>query len=116
MVGELYQEEFFYKSSGEHDYAYDLIMLPEIEGKIVVVITAKSEKASLSIAGFYPNLAKQVYFKHLQKLKATQIIWLEKILQRTSEAAFFKVDLKWDEQLDSFYCPTGSLVAHKLTF
>lgn len=115
MTAELYQTDFIYKDK-EDDYAYDLAILPKIAQKVVVVITAKSQKAGLSIASFYPALAKKIYFKHLQKLETTHIIWVEMVVQRTNDAVFFKIDLQWDKQSAGFYCSTGSLNVNKLSF
>lgn len=116
MIAEFVREAFIYKGNGEDGNIYDLVILPEIARKVMVAITARGEKAGLLIASFYPEIAKQIYFKHLQKLEAERIIWVERIIYSISEAVFFEVALSWDEATQAFILPTGSLVVNKLSF
>jgi len=102
VLSKLYQEEFIYSETG--DRAYDLIMIHKANGYVIVVITAL-EEAGISITSLYERIATQVYFKHLQEIEANNIIWIERIINQTSEEAFFQVALIWDEKSKFFHSP-----------
>jgi len=100
-----YQEEFIYNGVGDIDTNYELIVLPEINGEIIVVITALGENSDISIANFYEKIATQVYYEHLQEIEINKIIWVEQIIQQETKKSFFQVDLSWDESLQFFHSP-----------
>ena len=103
MLSKPYQEEFICSETG--DRTYDLIMIHKTNGYVIVVITALEEDAGISITNLYERIATQVYFKHLQEIKANNIIWIERIIHQKSEEAFFQVDLIWDEKSKCFHSP-----------
>ena len=68
MQSKPHQEEFIYNGVGDIDTNYELIVLPEINGEIIVVITALGENSDISIANFYEKIATQVYYENLQEI------------------------------------------------
>lgn len=105
MQSKPHQEEFIYNGVGDIDTNYELIVLPEINGEIIVVITALGENSDISIANFYEKIATQVYYEHLQEIEINKIIWVEQIIQQETKKSFFQVDLSWDESLQFFHSP-----------
>ena len=105
MLSKPHQEEFIYNRVGDIDTNYELIVLPEINGEIIVVITALGENSDISIASFYEKIATQVYYEHLQEIEINKIIWVEQIIQQETKKSFFQVDLSWDESLQFFHSP-----------
>lgn len=105
MQSKPHQEEFIYNGVGDIDTNYELIVLPEINGEIIVVITALGENSDVSIANFYEKIATQVYYEHLQEIEINKIIWVEQIIQQETKKSFFQVDLSWDESLQFFHSP-----------
>lgn len=103
MLSKPYQEEFIYNETGGR--VYDLIMLPETNGNVIVVITALEEDTGVSIMSLYERIATQIYFKHLKEIEINNIIWIEKIIHQTREEAFFEVDLILDEKSKFFHSP-----------
>ena len=103
MLSKPYQDEFFYNDLNNSESVYDLTILPEINGDVIVVITALEENERISITNCYEGIATQIYFKHLKKTEINKIVWIEKIIHQTSGEAFFRVDLIWDEQSKIFH-------------
>lgn len=95
---------FIYNSINDVESDYELIILPEIKEKIIVVITALEENSDISITNFYEHIATKVYDQHLQEANVNKIIWIEQIIHQKKEA-FFRVDLIWHEDLRFFYSP-----------
>ena len=108
MQSKPHQEEFIYNGVGDIDTNYELIVLPEINGETIVVITALGENSDISIASFYEKIATQVYYEHLQEIEINKIIWVEQIIQKKKKKSFFQVDLSWDESLQFFQSPQWS--------
>ena len=105
MQSKPHQEEFIYNGVGDIDTNYELIVLPEINGETIVVITALGENSDISIASFYEKIATQVNYEHLQEIEINKIIWVEQIIQQETKKSFFQVDLSWDESLQFFHSP-----------
>jgi len=105
MRSKPHQDEFMYNGIGDIDTNYELIILPEINGEVIVVMTALEENSEILITNFYEKVATEVYYEHLQKIKINNIIWIEQIIHQKNEEAFFQVDLSWDESLQVFHSP-----------
>jgi hypothetical protein len=105
MLSEPHQEECIYNEMGDIDTNYELIVLPEINGEFIVVITALGEKADISIANCYEKIATEVYYAYLQEIEISKIIWVEQIIQKEDKKAFFQVNLSWNESLQFFHSP-----------
>lgn len=107
MLLEPYQEECIYNGIGDIDTNYELIVLPEINGEVIVVITALGENSDISITNCYEKIATQIYNAHLkeQGIAINKIIWIEQIIQTEGKKAFFQVNLSWDESLQFFHSP-----------
>lgn len=103
MLSKPYQEEFIDSETGNK--SYDLIMIHQTNGYVIVVITALEENFGISMTTLYERIATQIYFKHLQAIETKNIIWIEKIIHQTSEEAFFEVDLIWDEKSKFLHSP-----------
>lgn len=108
MLSKPYQNKFIYNEIGDIDTDYELIILPEINGNVIVVITALEGNSDISIANFYERIATQVYEEYLQDTNVNNIIWIEQIIHQTSEKAFFQVKLIWDEKSKIFHSPQWS--------
>lgn len=103
MLSKSHQEEFI---DGETcDKAYDLIIIHQTSGYVIVIITALEEDTAVSITSLYERIATQIYAKHLQEIEANNIVWIERIIHQTSEEAFFKVDLLFDDKSNFFHSP-----------
>lgn len=85
-------------------FIYELAILPEISGEIIVVITGLEENTD-PITNCYERITTQVYLKHLKTIEINKIIWIERSIDQTSEEEFFKVDLIWDEKSKFFHSP-----------
>ncbi len=109
MLSKPHQEEFIYNGISDIDTNYELIVLPEINGEVIVVITALGENSDISIANFYEKIATQVYYAYLKEIEINKIIWVEQIIQKEDKKAFFQVDLSWDESLQFFYSPQWNI-------
>lgn len=105
MLSKSYQDRFIYNAIDDINTAYELIVLPEIKGNVIVVITALKENSDISITNFYERIATQVYDEHLQEKKINNIIWIEQIIYQKRKKAFFQVNLIWHEDLRSFCSP-----------
>ena len=105
MLSKPYQDNFIYNAIDDINTAYELIVLPEIKGNVIVVITALEENSDISITNFYEHIATQVYDEHLQEIETNNIIWIEQIIHQKREKAFFQVDLIWHKDLRFFYSP-----------
>jgi hypothetical protein len=105
VLSKPYQDNFIYNSIDDINTAYELIVLPEINGNVIVVITALKENSDVSITNFYEQIATEVYDDHLQEIKTSNIIWIEQIIHQKRESKFFQVDLIWHEDLRFFYSP-----------
>jgi hypothetical protein len=53
----------------------------------------------------YDRIATQVYSQNLKEIEINDIIWIERIINQTTEEEFFQVDLSWDEDLQYFHSP-----------
>jgi hypothetical protein len=53
------QNKFIYNAIDDINTAYELIVLPEIKGNVIVVITALEENSDISITNFYERIATQ---------------------------------------------------------
>ena len=105
MLSKPYKNKFIYNEISDIDTDYELIILPEINGNVIVVITALEENSDVSITTFYEHIATQVYEEYLQDTNVNNIIWIEQIIHQTSEEAFFQVKLIWDEKSKLFHSP-----------
>ncbi len=105
MLSKPYQDNFIYNSIDDINTAYELIVLPEVNGNVIVVITALKENSDVSITNFYEHIATEVYDDHLQEIKTSNIIWIEQIIHQKRKSKFFQVDLIWHEDLRFFYSP-----------
>ena len=103
VLSRSYQEEFIDSETG--DRAYDLVMIHQKNGYVIVSITALEEDSKISITNFYERIATQIYFKYLEEIKINNIIWVERIIHQISEETFFEVDLVWDEKSKFFHSP-----------
>ena len=104
MLLKPYRDDFVYKSINNVDSVYNLTILPETDDEVIVVITAE-ENTSLLIKSCYERMATQIYYQRLQDLKVNKIIWIEKIIHKTSQETFFEVDLLWDKKSKFFHSP-----------
>ncbi len=79
-------------------------MIHQTSGYVIVVITALEENFGISI---YERVATQVYDMYFQEkeIAINKIIWIEQIIQKEGEKAFFEVNLSWDETLQFFHSP-----------
>ena len=105
MLSKSYQDKFIYNTIDDINTAYELIVLPEIKGNVIVVITALEENSDISITNFYERIATQVCDEYLQDTNINNIIWIEQIIHQKRKKAFFQVDLSWDENLKFFHSP-----------
>jgi hypothetical protein len=105
VLSKPYQDNFIYNSIDDINTAYELIVLPEVNGNVIVVITALKENSDVSITNFYEHIATEVYDDHLQEIKTSNIIWIEQIIHQKRKSKFFQVDLIWHEDLRFFYSP-----------
>jgi hypothetical protein len=105
LLSKSYQDKFIYNAIDDINTAYELIVLPEIKGNVIVVITALEKDSDISITNFYERVATQVYDEHLQETRINNIIWIEQIIHQEIKKAFFQVDLIWHEDLRSFCSP-----------
>ena len=105
VLSKPYQDKFIYNAVDDINTAYELIVLPEIKGNVIVVITALEKNSDISITNFYEQIATQVYEQYLQDTNANNIIWIEQIIHQTSEEAFFQVKLILDEKSKFFHSP-----------
>ncbi len=105
MLSKPYLDKFIYNSIDDINTAYELIVLPEVNGNVIVVITAPKENSDISITNFYEHIATEVYDDHLQETKTNDIIWIEQIIHQKRKSKFFQVDLIWHEDLRFFYSP-----------
>lgn len=108
------QEEFIYNGIGNIDTNYELIVLPEINGKVIVVITTLGKNSDVSIANYYEKIATQAYYAHLEEIEINKIIWVEQIIQKEDKKAFFRVNLSWDKSLKFFHSPQWSSCDEKI--
>ena len=104
MLSKPYRGDFVYTDSNTLKSVYDLIILPETDGRIIVILTLLVGGYSHSIAD-YDRIATQVYYQHLQKTEINKIIWIKKVIQKTTEEEFFEVDLIWEEEAKFFHSP-----------
>ncbi len=104
-----YQDTFIYKGIGDIDSVYELTILTETSGDVIVIITALEENSGISIMNCYERIATEIYYQHLSEIKVNNIIWIERVLYPNNDPenqeAFFQVDLTWDEQLQCFNSP-----------
>jgi hypothetical protein len=105
VLSKPYLDKFIYNSIDDINTAYELIVLPEVNGNVIVVITAPKENSDISITNFYEHIATEVYDDHLQETKTNDIIWIEQIIHQKRKSKFFQVDLIWHEDLRFFYSP-----------
>jgi hypothetical protein len=105
VLSKPYLDKFIYNSIDDINTAYELIVLPEVNGNVIVVITAPKENSDISITNFYEHIATEFYDDHLQETKTNDIIWIEQIIHQKRKSKFFQVDLIWHEDLRFFYSP-----------
>jgi hypothetical protein len=82
VLSKPYLDKFIYNSIDDINTAYELIVLPEVNGNVIVVITAPKENSDISITNFYEHIATEVYDDHLQETKTNDIIWIEQIIHQ----------------------------------
>ena len=105
VLSKPYQDKFIYNAIDDINTAYELIILPEIKGNIIVVITVLEKNADISITTFYERIATQVYEEYLQDTNVNNIIWIEQIIHQKSEETFFQIKLIWDEKSKLLHSP-----------
>ena len=86
VLSRSYQEEFIDSETG--DRAYDLVMIHQKNGYVIVSITALEEDSKISIANFYERIATQIYLKYLEEIKINNIIWVERIVHQMKNNCF----------------------------
>ena len=114
MLSKPYQDNFIHNAIDDINTAYELIILPEIKGNIIVVITVLEKNADVSMANFYERIATQVYEEYFQKINVNNIIWIEQIIYQKRKKEFFQVDLSWDEGLQFFHSPQWDLCNERI--
>ena len=88
-----------------------LTILPQPEGKVIVILSELAANPGASITNRYAGIATAVYEEFLSHVPVQDITWIEHYNRDSyyenadSEESFTVVGLTWDDRKKAFYAP-----------